>query len=267
MKLTQFYSAAEVCTPSRAALLTGRLPVRNGMTSDGRRVLYPNSSLGLAARRDHAGRGSQDQGLRHRLRRQVAPRPPAAVPADPPGLRQLLRHSLQQRHGPDRERARHRVLGARSGDRALQRAAHARRSDRRAAGAADHAHPALHRGGGRLHQGQSRAAVLPLLRAHHAARAAVRLGRLQGQERARDLRRRGGGARLVGGTHSRDAARAGPGRAHAGVLHQRQRALAQDEGAGRQRRVCCAKGRAAPGKAACASPRSPGGPDASRPGS
>ena len=45
MKLTQFYSAAEVCTPSRAALLTGRLPVRNGMTSDGRRVLYPNSSL------------------------------------------------------------------------------------------------------------------------------------------------------------------------------------------------------------------------------
>ena len=47
MKLTQFYSAAEVCTPSRAALLTGRLPVRNGMTSDRRRVLYPNSSNGL----------------------------------------------------------------------------------------------------------------------------------------------------------------------------------------------------------------------------
>ena len=47
MKLTQFYSAAEVCTPSRAALLTGRLPVRNGMTSDRRRVLYPDSSLGL----------------------------------------------------------------------------------------------------------------------------------------------------------------------------------------------------------------------------
>jgi arylsulfatase A len=47
MRLTQFYSAAEVCTPSRAALLTGRLPIRNGMTSDRRRVLYPNSSRGL----------------------------------------------------------------------------------------------------------------------------------------------------------------------------------------------------------------------------
>jgi len=47
MKLTQFYSAACVCTPSRAALLTGRLPVRTGMCSDRRRVLFPNSGGGL----------------------------------------------------------------------------------------------------------------------------------------------------------------------------------------------------------------------------
>ncbi len=46
-KLTQFYSAASVCTPSRAALLTGRLPIRNGMCSDSRRVLFPNSGGGL----------------------------------------------------------------------------------------------------------------------------------------------------------------------------------------------------------------------------
>ncbi|MBD3175893.1 MAG: sulfatase-like hydrolase/transferase [Armatimonadia bacterium] len=46
MKLTQFYSAHSVCTPSRAALMTGRLPVRNGMCGN-RRVLFPNSGGGL----------------------------------------------------------------------------------------------------------------------------------------------------------------------------------------------------------------------------
>ncbi|MEQ8791673.1 MAG: sulfatase [Pirellulaceae bacterium] len=49
MKLTQFYSAASVCTPSRAALMTGRLPLRNGMCSNKRRVLFPNSKGGLPA--------------------------------------------------------------------------------------------------------------------------------------------------------------------------------------------------------------------------
>ena len=49
MKFTQFYSASSVCTPSRAALLTGRLPIRSGMTSDERRVLFPDSKFGLPA--------------------------------------------------------------------------------------------------------------------------------------------------------------------------------------------------------------------------
>ncbi len=49
MKLTQFYSASSVCTPSRAALLTGRLPIRSGMCSDRRRVLFPDSAGGLPA--------------------------------------------------------------------------------------------------------------------------------------------------------------------------------------------------------------------------
>lgn len=49
MKFTQFYAAAPVCTPSRAALMTGRLPVRNGMCSNRRRVLFPDSKGGLPA--------------------------------------------------------------------------------------------------------------------------------------------------------------------------------------------------------------------------
>ncbi len=46
-KWTSFYVAAPVCTPSRAGLLTGRLPVRSGMCSDKRRVLFPDSNGGL----------------------------------------------------------------------------------------------------------------------------------------------------------------------------------------------------------------------------
>ncbi len=46
-KWTSFYAAASVCTPSRAGLLTGRLPVRTGMCSEKRRVLFPDSKGGL----------------------------------------------------------------------------------------------------------------------------------------------------------------------------------------------------------------------------
>lgn len=43
MKFTQFHVASSVCTPSRAGLLTGRLPIRSGLT----RVLIPQSPGGI----------------------------------------------------------------------------------------------------------------------------------------------------------------------------------------------------------------------------
>ena len=43
MRFTQFYSANPVCSPSRAALLTGRYPTRVGVP----RVLFPNDTTGL----------------------------------------------------------------------------------------------------------------------------------------------------------------------------------------------------------------------------
>ena len=45
-RMTQFYVAASVCTPSRAGLITGRYPARSGMAGN-RRVLFPDSIGGL----------------------------------------------------------------------------------------------------------------------------------------------------------------------------------------------------------------------------
>jgi len=44
VRLTNHYSSAHVCTPSRAGLLTGRYPIRSGMAHG---VLFPNSDRGL----------------------------------------------------------------------------------------------------------------------------------------------------------------------------------------------------------------------------
>ena len=63
-KWTNFYVAAPVCSPSRAALLTGRLPVRTGMygTIERTRVLFPDSPDGLSGREITLAEALKDRG-------------------------------------------------------------------------------------------------------------------------------------------------------------------------------------------------------------
>jgi arylsulfatase A-like enzyme len=49
MRFTDFYASAEVCTPSRTGLITGRFAIRSGMAHDQFRVLRRQSAGGLPA--------------------------------------------------------------------------------------------------------------------------------------------------------------------------------------------------------------------------
>ena len=64
-KWTQFYVADPVCTPSRSALMTGRYPIRTGMTSKKRAVLFPDSGSGLQSEEITVAEVLKQKGLRH----------------------------------------------------------------------------------------------------------------------------------------------------------------------------------------------------------
>src|SRR5437763_14683662 len=73
VRFTQFYSANPVCSPSRAALLTGRYPTRTGVA----RVLLPNDTTGLASSEATIAQSLKPPGYRTICigKRHLGPRP------------------------------------------------------------------------------------------------------------------------------------------------------------------------------------------------
>ena len=108
MTFFSFY-AQPSCTPGRAAMQTGRIPNRSGMTT----VAFQGQGGGLPAAEWTLGLGAEDRRLRDLLHRQVAPRRGGLRAAERPGLRRdevrralppqrlhLRRPDLVPGHGP-----------------------------------------------------------------------------------------------------------------------------------------------------------------------
>ena len=95
-KWTSFYVAAPVCTPSSAGLMTGRLPIRSGMCSDRRRVLFPDSKGGLPQSEITIAELLKGEGLSNNSHRKMAPGRFSPVSSDRQRFRQLLRHPVFQ---------------------------------------------------------------------------------------------------------------------------------------------------------------------------
>ncbi|MCK6495479.1 sulfatase [bacterium] len=58
LRFTSFYTSCPVCTPSRAGLLTGRYPIRSGLT----RVLFPSSKDGIEDKEWTLAEGLKERG-------------------------------------------------------------------------------------------------------------------------------------------------------------------------------------------------------------
>jgi arylsulfatase len=95
VRFTQFYSANPVCSPSRAALLTGRYPTRAGVP----RVLFPTDTVGLPDSDDHHRAGVKTTRIPAMCVGKWHLGHHCALPAHNRRLRRVLRHSLQQRYG------------------------------------------------------------------------------------------------------------------------------------------------------------------------
>ena len=89
VRFTQFYAAAPVCSPSRAGLLTGRYPLRAGLT--GNASSQPGGKAAMPAAQITLAEMFKAGWLRHRPHRQVASRLHAGHDAERAGLRLLLR--------------------------------------------------------------------------------------------------------------------------------------------------------------------------------
>ena len=219
-------AAGLLAEPRRAAdrpAADSQRHVLHARRASGARCPARQRGAGAAARRDHHCRSAQRRRLRHGHGRQVAPRTAAAVPADAPGIRLLVRSAVLARHadhgaGGQRLQDR-RVLRPEAG--VLGRAADEERRGHRAAGRPSHAHPALHRRSGAVHRREQGPGVLSLPRAFDAAHPAGTIARLRRSQQRRHLRRRDRGDRLEHRTGARRAAARGRGRADARAVHQR----------------------------------------------